>query len=82
MFDAHNCIVVITVIKYLAYIREKKIITITEEYPTREIVSSGYLRYEKSTVRKFCGERFTIYLVPVLTVLVYFPRAIEHTSVA
>jgi hypothetical protein len=33
-------------------------------------------------VRKFCGERFTIYLVPVLAVLIYSPRTVEHTSMA
>ena len=45
MFNTHNGIVIITVIKYLAYIREKKKVRITEQYPTREIISSGYLRY-------------------------------------
>jgi len=82
MFDTHDRILIITVIKYLAHIREKKKVAVTEEHPAREVISSGYFRYKKSSMRKFCGERSVVYIVPVLSVLVYLPSTVEQLGMS
>ncbi len=82
MFDTHDRILIIAVIEYLAYIREKKKVAVAEEHPAREVISSGYFRYKKSGMRKFCGERSVVYIVPVLSVLVYLPSTVEQLGMS